>query len=545
MSDKLITAYKNFMDNGVYGRACDCLYHLWNRYGRNVYLYIENFRQVVAEKAAKGENTIENMALLKKAYMLTAKEYFKDYLVAVEWNKPYKDKFYLPRKGYLDKIVDGYQQILDGDLKLLTISMPKRAGKSQLGINFVNMISGKYPDRSSLMEGAGDALIESFYNGCLEYLQPESLYSYYEIFPEAKVVQTKYDLHIINLNERNRFPTIMCRSIDSAQVGLSEATNVLYLDDCVQGREEAKNRKRLDDKWESISGDVIGRALEGTPIVATGTRYSLYDPIGRLQERAKELGWKWKSIEIPALDPITDESNYEFYNPKLERQMFTTEFFRGERKTLTAEQFESEFQQQPFEAKGLLFPEKELNRFFELPVDKEPDGIVAVCDTAEGGGDSTMMPIAYLYGEDVFIVDVVFDNSPPSVTKAECANKIIEHKVGNATFESNLAGTYFARDVESLVKELGGKCSIRTKRTISNKQTRIELASANILQHFFFLDKSLYKQNSQYGQMMKELTTYTRAGKVAHDDAPDGMSLLENELRTVLGNTVEVVKRFF
>lgn len=59
----------------------------------------------------------------------------------------------------------------------------------------------------------------------------------------------------------------MCRSIDARQVGLSEATNLLYLDDCVEGREEAKNRQRLDDKWEVISGDVIGRAIEGTPIV--------------------------------------------------------------------------------------------------------------------------------------------------------------------------------------------------------------------------------------------------------------------------------------
>lgn len=27
---------------------------------------------------------------------------------------------------------------------------------------------------------------------------------------------------------------------------------------------------------------------------------------------------------------------------------------------------------------------------------------------------------------------------------------------------------------------------------------------------------------------MKELTTYTRSGKVPHDDAPDSLSLLEN-----------------
>ena len=42
---------------------------------------------------------------------------------------------------------------------------------------------------------------------------------------------------------------------------------------------------------------------------------------------------------------------------------------------------------------------------------------------------------------------------------------------------------------------------------------------------------------------MKELTTYTRTGKVPHDDAPDSLSLLENEIRYLVGSKVEVIKR--
>lgn len=469
---------------------------------------------------------------------------FDCYLMAVEHKRDAKNRFYLPRRHYLRPIVKAYQEVLDGQLKLLTISLPKRAGKSQLGINFVNMISGQHPDRSTLMEGTGDDLVKSFYLGCLEYLQEPNEYSYYDIFPNARLKQTNADIKIINLQEKSRFPTIMCRSIDARQVGLSEATNVLYLDDCVEGREEALNRDRLDQKWTILSGDVLGRAIEGTPIVATGTRYSLYDPIGRLQEEAQKQGWKWKSIEVPALNE-NDESNYEYYNPKLERKVFTTAYFKEQREMLSDEQFESEFQQQPFEAKGLMFPEAKLNRYFKLPPDKEPDAIISVCDTAESGADSVMMPVAYIYGEDVFIEDCVFDNSPPDITKPQCAKKLFEHKVSTATFESNNAGEYYARDVEELVTKLGGKVSIRTRRTISNKHTRIEMASDGIIKHFYFKDKSLYKPSSQYGQMMKELTTYTRTGKVKHDDSPDGMSLLENEIRRLTYGKVEIFKRPF
>lgn len=479
--------------------------------------------------------------LLFRSLLFCAPHYFDAYLQAVEYGKPLDKKFYLPRRHYLRRYVEGYQEVLEGKLDFLSISMPKRCGKSQLGINFTNMLSGKFPDRSTLMEGTGDDLVQSFYKGCLEYIQQPNDYHFYDIFPESKLVQTNADTKVINLLHKSRFPTVMCRSIDARQVGLSEATNLLYLDDCVEGREEAKNRQRLDDKWEVISGDIIGRAIEGTPIVICGTRYSLYDPIGHLQEEMRKQGKRCKIIETPALDPVTDESNFEYIREG--RKVFTTQYFRDQREMLSAEQFESEFQQQPFEAKGILFPEASLNRYFELPVDREPDSIIAVCDTADKGADYCSMPIAAVYGDEVYIVDVVFDDSPPEVTKPECAKALMDNLVVAGTFESNNAGTYFARDVQQILTDRKYVCNIRTKRTISNKQTRIEFASDNIIKHFYFKDPSLYARNSQYAMFVKQVTTYTRSGKVPHDDAPDSLSLLENELRGLVGAKVEVFKR--
>ena len=477
----------------------------------------------------------------RRCLLFEAPHDFDSFMTYIELDRKPEKRFYAPRKHYLRPMVQGFQDVLDGKLRLLTISMPKRAGKSQTGINFVNMLSGKFPDRSTLMEGTGDDLVKSFYNGCLEYLTVPNEYLFYDVFPDARLVQTNADTKTVNLKSKSRFPTIMCRSIDARQVGLSEATNVLYLDDCVEGREEAKNRQRLDDKWEVISGDIMGRAIEGTPMVFTGTRYSLYDPIGRVQEHAQREGWAWRAIEIPALDLVTDESNYEYEREG--KKVFTTAYFREQRELLSAEQFESEFQQQPFEAKGLLFNKDELNYFFELPKDRDPDTIIAVGDTAESGSDSTSMPVAMIYGNAVYIVDVVFDDSPAEVTKPECAKCLIENRVASAVFESNNAGQYYARDVDQIIRERGYSVGIRTKRTISNKQTRIEFASDNIKKNFYFKHPSTYKRGSQYWNFMKEVTTYTRSGKVPHDDAPDSLSLLENEIRMLSGGKVEVFKR--
>lgn len=498
--------------------------------------------QAVLPDMASANHATRIYEVVRKSYLFSACDNFSDFMFYIEWDRPPEKRFYQPRMKYLRPMVQGYQDILDGNLDLLTVSQPKRTGKSQTEINFVNMLSGRHPDRSTLIEGAGDALVNSFYKGCLEYFQ-DPQYRYFDVFPDAQLVGTNADLKTINLRKKRRFPTIMCRSIDATQVGLSEATNALVLDDCVLGREEAMNRARLDQKWEIIRGDVLGRRIEGTPIIATGTRYSLYDPIGRLQEEARSLGWRWRAIEIPALDPDTDESNYE--HERDGKKVFTTAYFRGERELLSSDQWESEFQQQPFEAKGLLFPEDKLQRYFKLPPDRDPDAIVATCDTKEKGEDYVMMPVAYLYGTDVFIEDVVFDDGPPDSTKPQCAKTLFRHKVSRAVFESNNAGEYYARDVEDLLTKLGGNTSIQVKRTISNKATRIEMASDNILKHFWFKDKSQYEKRSQYAAMVKALVTYTRTGKNAHDDCPDGLALLENMLRESVLAKAEPMKRPF
>lgn len=487
----------------------------------------------------------EMLGLDKRVLLAAAPWDFDSFWLYLEWNREPSKRFYPPRRRVLRPIVQAYQDVADGKLDLLTVSQPKRTGKTVTGLSFVLFRAGQNPNGSSICSGAGNDLVKSFYNGCLDILGKPEEYLYYDVFPRARLVGTNADEKTIHLEKKKRFATITCRSIDGALTGSTEATpeGVMYIDDMVSDDMEANSRSRLDTLWDKIRGDLLGRRLEGCPVIAQGTRYSLYDPIGRLQEIAPTMGWRTRVLEIPALDPVTDESNFEIVmNGK---PMFTTEYYRHERELVTAVQWASQFQQEPFEAKGLLFPEDSLNRYFELPADREPDAVIAICDSAERGSDSTSMGIFKIYGDDVFMDDVVFDNSTPEVTKPQCAKKIVEHKVSVAIFESNAAGEYFARDVGALVKQLGGKCSIRTKRTITNKQTRIEFASDGILQHFYFKDKSLYERNSQYGMFMREMVTYTRSGKVPHDDSVDMLSLAENEIRSLNVATVTVIKRPF
>lgn len=460
------------------------------------------------------------------------------YYIELDEKDPYK-RFYFPRRKVLQPVVTAYQEVYDGKLDFLSVSQPKRTGKTTGGLKLAQMMGGRDPDGSIFAVGKGEGLVKRFYGGLLQAFETERSYErFISVFPEAvKIGEKDYksaENLSIDLKKKNIFPTFTCRPIDGAIVGCTEANVLVYIDDCVKNHEEARNRERLEFLCEKVTDDVLGRRLEGTPIIIQGTKYSLYDPITALQTKADELGWRWREVAVPALDPITDESNWEILRKDKQgiRKIFTTDYYRKERKLVSEETWAAEFQQEPYEAKGRMFAENELNYFEELPVDREPDAIMAACDSADKGADSCAMVVGYVYGHEVFIVDVVFDNAGVQFTKPECANMLVKHNVKTVTFESNSAGEYFGRDVMEIVKNLGGRCSARYKFNCSNKITRMENARDNIIRDYYFRDFKKMDRTSQYYKFMKEFTTMTRSGKVKHDDAPDAIALFENEMRT-------------
>ena len=144
----------------------------------------------------------------------------------------------------------------------------------------------------------------------------------------------------------------------------------------------------------------------------------------------------------------------------------------------------------------------------------------------EGGGDSVSLPVAYLYGQEVYIEDVVLTMVYKD-TKPLCAN-IPYANVQQCRFESNSAGGGFADDVQELVHEKGGITHITKKRTTANKLTKIIMNSDYIKRNFYFKDESRYNVGSPYHGFIQELVSFTQTGKNSHDDVPDALAQLSS-----------------
>lgn len=495
--------------------------------------------RVMRNRSLSGEQ-VRLIYDLHRRVCLTAAPYdFDCYLLYVEWNREPDKKFYPPRRKVLKQVVDALQELADDKLDLLAVSLPPGTGKTTLAIFYLTWLGGRTPNEPMLTGSHSNSFVRGVYDECLRIMDGNGEYLWHDVFPGVKISGTNAKDCRIDLDRRQRFETLEFTSIGTGNAGLYRAATLLYCDDLVSGIEVALSKERLDKLWETYTTDLRQRKIgDHCKELHIATRWSVHDVIGRL-EREYIDSERAKFIVIPALDE-NDESNFDYaYGVG-----FSTKFYHEQRNIMDDVSWKALYMNQPIERDGILYQKDELRRYFDLP-DKEPDAIIAVCDTKDRGVDYCVMPIAYQYGNDFYIEDVVCDNSNPEVVEARLVSKLIQHKVQMCRFESNSAGGRVAEKVQKEVKDRGGITKITTKFTTTNKETRIIVNSPFCKEHFLFKDDSVIKLDKEYRRMLDQLCSYTMVGKNKHDDTCDAFSFMAEFIQSLEANAVSVFRRPF
>ena len=484
----------------------------------------------------KDDDLLSFYELHKSVLLLAAPYDFESYLLYVESNREPKKKFYPPRRKVLKQVVDALQELADDKLDLLAVSLPPGSGKTTLAIFYLTWLGGKIPNDPMLTGSHSNSFVRGVYDECLRIMDRNGDYLWHEVFPDIKVTNTNAKDCRIDLDKRQRFETLEFTSIGTGNAGLYRAATLLYCDDLVSGIEVALSKERLDKLWETYTTDLRQRKIgDHCKELHIATRWSVHDVIGRLEREYGDSD-RAKFIVIPALNE-NDESNFDYaYGVG-----FSTSFYREQRNIMDDVSWRALYMNQPIERDGILYQKDELRRYFDLP-DGEPDTIIAVCDTKDRGADYCCMPIAYQYGQNFFIEDILCDNSKPEIVDARLVEILLKHKVKLARFESNSAGGRVAQAVQVQVKKRGGVTHITTKFTTANKDTKIIVNSPYVKEHFLFKDDTVFP-NKDYKKAMDMLCSYTMMGKNKHDDVPDGMAMLAEYAQSLSGQNVEVFRR--
>ena len=464
---------------------------------------------------------------------------FDSYCLFIEFNRPIKKQFYLPRRKQLMPLAKQMQRLEDDELDLLGISLPPGVGKTETAIFYLCWLAGKHPDMQILGSSHNREFLGGVYGECLRIMDPRGEYLWHEVFPDVKVVGTNAKDLRIDLDTRKRFETLEFGSVGAGLAGMVRATKLLYCDDLVESLEQAMSKDRLDKLWNAYTTDLRQRKLgDQVKELHIATRWSLVDVLGRL-EAMYENNPRAEFIRVPAMD---EDGNSNFDYPY--GLGYSTAMLEEQREAMDDASWRALFMSEPVERKGILFEPEELRRFLSLP-DRDPDGVIAVCDIADGGGDFWTLPVLYQYGNDLYLVDILCDNGKPEVVEDRVVDKLIEHKVKMCRFESNRAGGRVAERVQQKVRERGGITQITTKYEQANKETRIIMSSGPVKQKILFRDESGYRHDKEYRQAMSMLCGYVMGGKKAnkHDDVPDAMSMAIDFATNSSTATVTVGKR--
>lgn len=495
-------------------------------------------------KKGGGEKALE---LYNRSLMYDAPVDFDCFMRALERNRPMQEQFWLPRRSKLMPVCKALQDMEDDKLDELFLSCPPRIGKSTLMMMFFLWVMGRDNERSNLYCSYTDSVVNVLYNGVLEVLNDKATYAYGDVFPNTVIASTNAKDLLINLGRRKRYASFTGRSLYGTLNGACDCNGYLVGDDLISGIEEAMSRDRLASAWAKVDNNMLPRAKESAKVLWIGTRWSLLDPQGEridlLTNDPRYQTRRWRVLNTPALNE-NDESNFDYDFGV----GFSTEYYLQRRASFERNgdmaSWLAQYQGDPIERANVVFSPEELRYFNGVLPDEQPDRVFMAVDPAWGGGDFVAAPVICQFGDDLYVVDVIYDNGEKNVTQPLIVKAVERWNVAAVKVEGTKMTAGYGQDVDRMLRDKGIRVNMQINTshfTGTGKRQRIFDKAPEIRERMIFLEDG--KRSKAYQMFMANMFTFTVTGKQAkHDDAPDSCAMA-CEMAFRMTQRVEIIRR--
>lgn len=404
----------------------------------------------------------------------------------------YDHDFYSSRK-FLKEIADSFQDVEEGNIKSLSVSMPPRAGKSYITSLFCAWTLGRNPRESIMRNTCTATLYQKFSYDVRLIIKSEQ---FKKVF-DTRLSDDKQNLTGWSLKEA-KMVSYFGAGVGGTIIGFG-ASKLAITDDLYTGLEAALSDTKNSNifQWKEATHD--SRMETGCARIDIGTRWSIHDVIGKqIEDNIYE-----RSIIVPAL--IDDKSFCE--------SVMTTDEYLDKRDKTSREVWLAEYQQQPVDIEGRLFGK--LQTISKQDFDQllpNSLGAIAYIDVADQGADYTAMAVGHLIDNKIYISDVLFNTYNTDINIPRCSKILNDNKAKYCRVESNSMGAIFSRYLQ---KETTAR--ILQVHNQTNKITRIIMQSVFIQQNFVFVETN----NPDFYQFVENVERFSKEGKNKHDDAPD------------------------
>lgn len=465
--------------------------------------------------------------------------YLDSYKLYIEKDRPRKSRFYEPRRDTLLRITKAIQKLEDDKLDILFLHQPPRTGKSGDITMDTSWHCSRDPELSNLYVTYKEGLGGAFLDGVTEILT-DPTYCHRDIFPNVRITDTdaknnKIDLANAEGRQKKKYKTLSGKGLESGLNGEYDASGWLIIDDPLEGVQDVMSDEVLKRKQTIFDNNVLSRKKENCKVICIGTLWSTHDLfmnyLDFIETSPEMKDTRYEVIKIPALDPDTDESNFNYeYGVG-----FSTKYYQSLRAKFENNDdmvgWNCQYQQTPIDRKGAVFNPQHMNYYATLP-SIEPIKVIAHVDVALGGGDYLSMPVVYYYDDGDgglvgYVEDVVFDNSEKHITQPQVVTKVKKHIIKHLHFEANQGGEGYADDIRKRILEdtdYREVCNITTDWALvtKRKQQRIWDNAEEIRKLYF---KDAQHRDLQYRKFMNNLFSFSmNMSKKANDDAADSLS---------------------
>lgn len=471
-------------------------------------------------------NQYYELLLLESPYRIDS------YKLYIERDRKRQERFYEPRRKTLIKISNAVQRLEDDELDILFLHQPPRTGKSGDITMDVSWHCARNTELSNLYVTYKEGLGGAFLDGVKE-IYTDPTYRFADVFSTVKIVDTDAKNNKLDLNRKKKYKSLSGKGLESGLNGEYDATGWLVVDDPLEGIQDVLSKEVLKRKKTIFDNNVLSRKKENCKLILLGTLWDPGDIYGTYLEFLETTHTKlrYEIIKIPALDPITEKSNFEYdYGVGFSTEHYIMLRAKHEMNNDMAG-FMAQYQQEPMQRDGTVFDPNNTRYYKELPEGK-PVKVIAHVDVCLGGGDFLSCPIAYYYeNEDGtltgYVEDVVFDNSEKHVTQPQIISKIKKHKIRNIHFESNQGGEGYKDDIKRMIKddkEYKEPCNISSSWAPSTKSKEQRIwDNAEDIRQLYFKDPTI--QEKQYRMFMQNHFGFTMVhSKRTHDDASDSLA---------------------
>lgn len=441
--------------------------------------------------------------LKRQAQAELARRFFFDYCQAMH------PSYYLDDREYLKYLCDMLQWFVEqNDKRFLVVNLPPRHFKSLTGSNFTEWIFGKDPTRKVMTGSYNETLSTTFARKVRDTIDTKPLpggpLAYRTIFPATKIKygQASASLWALDGSSQDNY---LATSPTGTATGFG--ANIMLIDDIIKNATEAYNDAVLEGHWQWFTNTMMQR-LEGDDykVIVIMTRWAKGDLAGRIIEAYGD------DVELVTFKALQDDGTM------LAPDVLSRESYNLKTKEMNVDIVAANYQQEPLDVKGKLYDRL-------LTYDEIPEGAIKegrrrnYTDTADKGAD-WLCSIDYIeWRDEAYILDIYMSDAAMETTEPAVADMLFKDLIEEATVESNSGGRGWRRNVERELHERHNTnlCVFTDKPQNANKEARILSSSAWVKQHVYLPPQ--YK--SKYPDFANQVHSYQKKGKNKHDDAPD------------------------